>query len=178
VALTLDNPAGYTESNMRTQRALLLGGSIWEIVRFFLLALLFAAVLREAVGAGSWVFPWLVAIGSGSLLISAAAGMIALFPERYDPLVAFLRLGKVLSAFSLCLLLISGALRVTAGIGVGLAGIEIPQGVILLFMLVLDLLFLAVLFSWRHVQAPPAILVAPTGHDLPEYSETEVGDYH
>jgi hypothetical protein len=163
---------------MRLHRALLLGGSIWELVRFFLLALLFAAVLREAVGAGSWVFPWLVALGSGSLLISAAAGMLALFPQRYDPLVAFLRLGKVLSAFSLCLLLVSGALRVTAGIGVGPAGIQIPQGIILLFILILDLLFLAVLFSWRHVQTPPEFPAVPAGNDLPEYSETEVGDYH
>jgi hypothetical protein len=163
---------------MRTQRALLLGGSIWEIMRFFLLALLFAAVLREAVGAGSWVFPWLVAIGSGSLLISAAAGMIALFPDRYGQLMAFLRLGKVLSAFSLFLLLVSGALRVTAGIGIGLAGIEIPQGVILLCILVLDLLFLAALLSWRQEQAPPDLPAAPGGNDLPEYSETEVGDYH
>jgi hypothetical protein len=176
--LTHHNPDGYTENNMRTQRALLLGGSIWEIMRFILLALLFAAVLREAVGAGSWVFPWLVAIGSGSLLISAAAGMIAFFPERYDPLVAFLRLGKVLSAFSLLLLLVSGVLRVTAGIGIGVAGLEIPQGIILLCMIVLDLLFLAVLFNWRHVPAPPEFPSAPGGNELPEYSETEVGDYH
>jgi hypothetical protein len=163
---------------MRTQRALLLAGSVWELVRFFILATLFAAVLRDAVQAGPWVYPWLAAIGSGSLLVAAAAGMLALFPDRFDPLILFLRLGKVLGAFSLLALLVSGALRATAGSGAGAGAVVLPQGIVLLAVLVLDIAFLGVLFSWRRGAVPPEPPPIAYGKDLPEYSETEVGNYH
>jgi hypothetical protein len=157
---------------------LLLAGSIWELVRFFILVLLFAAVLRESVQAGPWVYPWLAAIGSGSLLVAAAAGMLALFPGRYDPLIPFLRLGKALGALSLFALIVSGALRATAGSGAGMGAVVLPQGVVVLAVLVLDLGFLAVLFSFHRASPPPEPPPAPYGKELPEYTETEVGNYH
>ena len=96
---------------MSVRRGLLLAGSLWELVRFFLVLLIFASVLQGTSGAGAWVYPWLLAAGSGGLLIAAGGGMLSLFPERYAPLIALLRLGQGLSVFSFVLLAVTGAMR-------------------------------------------------------------------
>jgi hypothetical protein len=155
---------------MKIQRALLLLGSFWEIVRFFLMLLVLAELLGSA-GAGPWVYPWLLMVGSGNLMIAGGGFMLALFPDRHAGLAPFLRLGKGLSVFSFLLLVASGAVRIAAGqLAVRIAGIPISKIGVLVAVFLLDLLFLGVLLLWRSGTGPR--------HDLPEYRETEVGDYH
>src|SRR5271157_3757130 len=170
-------PPGYTAQSMSVRRGLLLAGSLWELVRFFLVLFVLASVLRATAAAGPWVFPWLLLAGSGNLLIAAGGGMLALFPARYAPLVAFLRLGKALGVFCFILLVVSGALRVAAGKGIlGIGGRAITGSVILLGVFLLDLLFLAVLIGWRSEE--PRVPTNGPGARLPEYDETEVQDFH
>lgn len=164
-------------THMKTQRALLLVGSFWELVRFFLMLLLLAQLLGSVAGAGTWMYPWLLMVGSGNLLIAGGEVMLALIPDRYAGLPAFLRLGKSLSVFSFFLLFVSGAARIIAGQqSVVIAGIGIPPIAVLMVVFILDLLSLAVLLLWRGGGAtrrdPPA------GPELPEYRETEVDNYH
>ena len=159
------------------RRGLLLAGSVWELVRFFLVLLLFASVLRGTSGAGSWVYPWLLVVGSGSLLIAAGGGMLSLFPGRYAALIALLRLGKALSVFSVILLVVSGAIRIAAGREIlGIGRRAITGGTVLLGVFLLDLLFLVVLIGWRaEKHETPA---GGAGDRLPEYDETEAHDFH
>jgi len=176
-ALTSISPRGYTAQSMKARRGLLLAGSVWELVRFFLVLLLVASVLQGTSGAGQWVFPWLLVVGSGNLLIAAGGGMLALFPARYVRLIALLRLGKAMSVFSFILLVVSGALRIAAGQQIfGIGRRTITGGAVLLGVFLLDLLFLAVLIGWRAEE--PQIPASGPGAHLPEYEETEVHDFH
>ena len=160
---------------MSTRRSVLLAGSLWELVRFFLVLLLFVATLQDAVGAGPWVYTWLLFVSSGNLIIAAGAGMLALFPERYEPLIGFLRLGKLMSVFSFLLLLIAGSLRVAASRTVFAIGpMVVSQGGVLLVVFLLDILFLGVLVAWKTGEKPPL----PPPESLPQFPETEVDDYH
>jgi len=154
---------------------MLLVGSFWELVRFFLVLLLFAATLQAATGAGPWIYPWLLLVGSGNLLVVVGAFMLALFPDRYGPLVAFLRLGKGLAVFSFALLVVSGGLR-PLRIVLEIGPVPVTQGVVLVLACLLDMLFLGALLSWRGAdhKAPPP----PSGSELPEYKETEIRDLH
>jgi len=162
---------------MKARRGLLLAGSLWELVRFFLVLFVLASVLQVTAGAGPWVFPWLLVVGSGNLLIAAGGGMLALFPVRYAPLIALLRLGKALGVFCFILLAASGALRIAAGSALlGVGGHAVSGGVVLLGVFLLDLLFLAVLISWRP-EEPRVPIIDPAAR-LPEYEESEVQDFH
>ncbi len=163
---------------MQARRGLLLAGSLWELVRFFLVLYLFASVLRGISGAGSWVYSWLLVAGSGNLLIAAGGGMLAMFPERYARLIALLRLGKAMSIFSFILLVASGALGIASGYEIlGIGRRALTGGAVLLFVFILDLAFLAVLVGWRS-EATQDIPPADPGPPLPEYDETEVQDFH
>ncbi len=164
---------------MKARRALLLCGSLWELVRFFLVLLLFAAVLQDASGASpSWVLPWLLVVGSGNLLIAAGGGMLAWFPDRYGQLISFLRLGKVLSIFSFVMLLVSGGLRIASGhILLGAGRFAVTGGTALLGVCVLDMLFLVVLMGW-HGEQDTGEQGRPGASTLPDEVETEVRDFH
>jgi hypothetical protein len=163
---------------MKARHALLLAGSLWEIVRFFLVISLIAALLHAAVGAGPWVLPWLLLGGSGNLVVAAGGIMLSLFPDKHDGVIGLLRVGKILGIFSFLLLLASGALREGAGVTLFSFGrLVVTQGPVLFALFVFDLLFLAILLAWR--RGDDARPIAPRGADtLPEYSETEVKDYH
>jgi len=164
---------------MKARRGLLLAGSLWELVRFFLVLLLFAAVLRDAGVGGAWVFPWLLVAGSGNLIIAAGIGMLALFPARYARLVGLLRLGKVMSIFAFVLLAISGALRPAAAYEVLLIGRRAVSGAaVLVVVVILDLLLLAVLIRWRSGEEPRPAPANTDTQKLPEYDETEVQNFH
>ncbi len=155
---------------MSTRRGVLLACSLWELVRFFLVLLLFVATLQDAAGVGPWVYPWLLFVGSGNLLIAVGDGMLALFPARYEALIAFLRLGKLMSVFSFLLLILAGSLRVASSrvvFGVGL--VAVTQGAVLLAVFLLDLVSLGVLMTWKKESTP----VAPSDDNLPAYTETE-----
>lgn len=164
---------------MQARRGLLLAGSAWELVRFFLVLLLFASVLRGISGAGQWVYPWLLVVGSGNLLIAAGGGMLALFPARYARLLALLRLGKAMSVFSFILLAVSGALGIASGSPVLSSGSRtLTGGAVLLFVFVLDLAFLAVLILWRTGDIAPEVPPATPEATPPEYDESEAHNFH
>lgn len=162
---------------MKARQALLLAGSLWEIVRFFLLISLLAFLLHAVSGTGRWVFPWLLLCGSGNLLVGAGGIMLALFPDKNGGLVGLLRLGKILALFSYALLLISGAMRMAIGLQVlEVGGLAVTLAALLFVVFVLDLLFLAVLLAWR---AGEARREAPASDaDLTKYTETEAQDFH
>jgi len=161
------------------RRGLLLAGSLWELVRFFLVLLLFAAVLRSAGVGGAWVFPWLLLAGSGNLLIAAGIGMLALFPSRYSRIVGLLRLGKVMSIFAFVLLAISGAMRPAAALGALRIGRGVVSGAAVLYgVVILDLLLLTVLVRWKSGEEPRPAPTSGETEKLPEYDETEVRNFH
>jgi hypothetical protein len=146
---------------MKARHVLLLAGSLWEFVRFFLVLFIFATVFQVAQGADSWVFPWLLVMGPGNLLVAAGGGMLALFPVRYAPIIFLLRLGKVLSVSCFVLLVASGATRLASGDGIlGIGGRAISGRGVLLGVFLLDLLFLAVLISW-HSDEPHTLANGP-----------------
>ena len=164
---------------MKAQRALLGVGSAWELARFFLVLVLFSTVLKASVGAGAWVVPWLVAAGSGTLVVGAGSALLALFPARYAKTIALLRLGKLLSVFAFVLMVASGALRAAAGVPVGGGGRRgLSAAAILVCVFVLDAAFLAVLLVWRSVEEVPAPAGPVEEEKLPEYHETEVQNFH
>jgi len=162
--------------DMKAERAFLLAGSLWEIVRFFLLLSLLALLLQGTSGSGRRVFPWLILGGSGNLLVAAGGILLAAFPARYGSVLGLLRLGKILGIFSFLLLLLSGALRPSLGLAaLSIGKLAIGEGAMLLGIFALDVLFLAVLLAWRGTDKERVI---PEGAGLPELTETEVGDYH
>lgn len=164
---------------MKARRVLLLTGSLWEIVRFFLLISLLAFLLHTTSGAGQWVFPWLLLCGSGGLLVGAGGIMLSLFPERNDGLIGLLRLGKILALFSFVLLLISGAMRMAVGVQLlAIGGVPITQAAALFAVFVLDLLFLVLLISWPGREWRREIPAPGVSGDLAEYTETEARDFH
>jgi hypothetical protein len=161
---------------MKAREALVFAGSLWEIVRFFLLISLVTALLGAAAGAGAWVLPWLLLSGSGNLVVGVGGLMLSLFPEKHHGTIGLLRVGKILGVFSFLLLLASGALRQGAGVSLLSVGrLVVTQGPVLFLVFVLDLLFLAVLLAWKRGADGPG---PEGGAALPEYSETEVKDFH
>jgi hypothetical protein len=164
---------------MNARRALLLAGSLWEIVRFFLLISLLVFVLRALNGVGGWVLPWLLLGGSGNLLVAVGGIMLSLFPERNGGLIGLLRVGKILAVFSFILLVLSGAMRVAIGIQVfTVRGVAFSQGVLLVALFCLDLLFLAVLLAWRAPEAPKEVPAPEGAAELADYSESEARNFH
>jgi hypothetical protein len=161
---------------MKARRTLLLTGSLWEIVRFFLQISLLSGVLREAAGAGPWILPWLLFGGSGNLVVAAGGIMLSLFPARYGGTIGLLRVGKILSIFVFLLLLVSGALRAGAVMRAYTLGtLAVTLSLVLLAMFVLDLLFLAVLLAWKRDEETPA---APSNGEQSAGIESEARDYH
>jgi hypothetical protein len=163
---------------MKARHTLLLAGSLWEMVRFFLQVSIVAGLLRESAGAGPWILPWLLFGSTGNLLIAAGGIMLSLFPVRYGGTIGLLRVGKILGIFSFLLLLLSGALRAGASArAFSLGTMAMALTPVLLAMFVLDLTFLAVLLSWRRDNDgsgnPPNRGDAP-----PPQTETEVRDFH
>jgi hypothetical protein len=136
-------------------------------------------VLRALSGTGGWVLPWLLLGGSGNLLIAVGGIMLSLFPERNGGLIALLRVGKILAVFSFILLVLSGAVRMAAGIQLfTVGGIPFSQGVLLLVLFALDLLFLAVLLAWRAPEAPKQVPAPEAAAELSDYSESEARSFH
>ncbi len=139
---------------MTARRALLALGSLWELVRFFLVLSILALIVRSAGGGGAASVPWLLLSGTGNLLVPVGGLMLAMFPGRYSGLVGLLRLGKGLSVFSMLILFVSGSLAtaVNAALLV-VAGRTISAAVVVLVLFTLDLAFLALLVFSREKDA-------------------------
>jgi hypothetical protein len=137
---------------------------LWELVRFlglFLLALLrFRGLLVEDPSA----VLWLLALGSAQLLAPAALALFLYSPARRAALLPFLRLAKILQLFPVLLLTLALALPGfalssspnaeglarplgLARLPAALAPMRLVLAPVLLASLIVDLLFLFVLFS-------------------------------
>jgi len=135
---------------MTARRTLVMAGSLWEAARFFIVISLLALLFRSAGEGGAWIIPWLLFGGTGNMLVAVGGIMISLYPVKYGALIGFLRLGKILAVFSFLLLLLTGAVGMSATIElvkVGMYGVD--QGTVLFAIFVLDFLFLAALVAWR-----------------------------
>lgn len=134
---------------MIARRAFLLAGSLWELARFFLLAMIIALILDTVGATGPWVYPWLLLIGSQSLLVAAGALLVSLFPDRYGAVIGLLRLGKILSVFTFLLLVISHAISAAESLQLLAVGrLRLRGDRILYSIFLIDALFLAALLAW------------------------------
>jgi len=131
---------------MALRHAFVLAGSLWEAVRFFIVISLLALVFRSSLSS----IPWLLLGGSGNLLVAVGGVMLSLFPGTYAELIGLLRLGKVLSVFSFVLLVVSGAIGISAHIELlHLGPLSLNEVTVLLLVFLLDVLFLIALIAWR-----------------------------
>ena len=132
----------------------MLAGSFWELVRFFLLIMLIAVVLDGTGVSGPWIYPWLLLIGSPSLVVAAGALLLSLFPLRYGALIGMLRLGKLLGAFTFLLVVLSRALRAAQSIQFLVVGrMRVNGDRVAYSIFLVDALFLAFLVAWRRTDA-------------------------
>jgi hypothetical protein len=140
---------------MTARRVLLALGSLWELVRFFLVLSILALMVRPAGGEGiSGLIPWLLLTGTGNLLVPVGGIMLALFPRRYGNLIGLLRLGQGLSVFSIVILFVSGSLAAAANarlLVIGGRAITVSAAVPALFAL--DLAYLALVVFSREKDA-------------------------
>ena len=137
---------------MALRHALVLAGSLWEAVRFFVVISLLVLVFRSSLAS----IPWLLLGGSGNLLVAVGGIMLSLFPETCGELIGLLRLGKVLSVFSFVLLVASGAIGISARIEIlRLGPFSLSEATVLLIVFLLDLLFLVALIAWRREKGSP-----------------------
>lgn len=128
----------------------MLAGSFWELARFFLLTMLVALVLDASGVSGPGVYPWLLLIGSPSLVVAAGALLLSLFPRRYEALIGMLRLGKLLGTFTFLLLVLSRALRAAQSIQLLVVGrVRVNGDRVAYSIFLVDALFLAFLMAWR-----------------------------
>jgi hypothetical protein len=153
---------------MKSQRAFIITGSFWELVRFFLLLFIIAALFGAQGGVTGSIIPWLLIAASNALLCPVGWLLLALFPDRYGNLLPLLRLGKVLSVFSVILLLLSGFLSM------GVQGLGAAQLISVPIVLFFDLIFLALLISLKSAGGGKSGPAEMEVSSLPEYSETEI----
>jgi hypothetical protein len=131
---------------MSARRVLLALGSLWDLVRFFLVLSLLVLLGRSASGESSMMIPWLLLAATGNLLIPVGGLMLALFPRQYGNLLGLLRLGKGLSVFAFVLLLLSGSLGVAANAAVMRIGsLPVSSALLAVALFVLDAAFLVLL---------------------------------
>jgi len=128
---------------MRRLNPVLLFAALWELVRFVLLFLLIVSLFVPRAGARSAAAYWLLFYGAGCLLMPAGMVLLLIDPARYAVVIHLVRLGKVLQAVPVVLMVLTG---LAAG-DVGLFGIDglLPLAV----ATVVDLVFLGVLLSFR-----------------------------
>ncbi len=139
---------------MTARRALLLAGSFWELARFFLLVMLIALILDTVGVSGPWIYPWLLLVGSPSLVVAAGALMLSLFPGRYGALIGLLRLGKLLGVFTFLLLVLSHGLRGAESLQFLVAGrMRLHGDRVAYSIFLVDALFLAFLMVGRSADA-------------------------
>jgi hypothetical protein len=134
---------------MSLQRPFVFAGSLWELVRFFSLLALLAALFRQEGGRGGLIIPWILLIASNALLSPVGWFMLALYPGRYGNLLPLLRLGKLLSLFSLVLLLVFAYVSSVLVVPTESGGAGIAQLIALPIVLFFDLIFLALLISLK-----------------------------
>lgn len=120
--------------------------AIWELLRFAVLYLLFAARTAGAVASADYFITlW---FGAPQLVLSAGFVFAGVFPDRYGVYLNLLRLGKLLALFSGVPALAVELMAVLQGEALGVAvGTRMLAGG---GVLAVDLLLLVFLVSLRH----------------------------
>lgn len=151
-------------------RIALLGGGVWSLFRFAVVALL---VLR-LVPADAVFHMNLLWIAAPSLVLTALFGGAALVEEARRHYLPLLRIGTLLAAVADAIVILSGS-YVPAVERAGPASDQLSRLIFLIVygILAVDLLILAALISYRPMdrnREPETI------HPSPEYESTQVED--
>jgi hypothetical protein len=163
---------------MKIRRLFFLLNSIWELVRFLILFLAVWITFQQVLKIDSQAIFWLMLFGNSGLLVAAALLFLYVDPPRFRALLNLVRLGKGLGLFSALLLII------LEPFGTGLQSLSLsfpPYRIapfsLLLIVVVADLIFLFLLFSYQIEESTPpspAEKVKKEDPPLPEYRETVV----
>jgi hypothetical protein len=163
---------------MKIRRIFFLLNSIWELVRFVLLFLAVWITFQQVLKTDGQAIFWLMLFGNGGLLVAAALLFLYVDPPRFRALLNLARLGKGLGLFSALLLII------LEPFGTGLHSLSLrfpPYRIapfsILLLIVVADLIFLFLLFSYQIEESNPTSPTEAANKEdppLPEYRETVV----
>jgi hypothetical protein len=142
---------------MKIHRVLFLITAIWELLRFCTIFLAVWIIFRQILETNSQGIYWLLVLGNGGLLVTASLLFLYVDPRRFRVLLNLVRLGKILGLFSALLLII------LEPIGTGLRFLymeflpyRIAPFSLLLIVLVADLIFLFLLFSYQIEETPPS----------------------
>jgi hypothetical protein len=142
---------------MKIHRVLFLITAIWELLRFCAIFLAVWIIFRQILETNGQGIYWLLVLGNGGLLVTASLLFLYVDPRRFRVLLNLVRLGKILGLFSALLLII------LEPIGTGLRFLYmdfLPYWIapfsLLLIVLVADLIFLFLLFSYQIEETPPS----------------------
>ena len=133
---------------MKKISPVLLSTALWEIVRFTFLFLLIVSASDGETTRGAPELYWILPYGAGALVIPAGLFVLMLDPAKYGALLNLLKLGKLLEVIPFLILL--G--RELSAMSV-LSNPRFPLYPVLAAA-VLDLIFLALLISYRLEKDP------------------------
>ena len=161
---------------MKIRRIIFLLNSIWELVRFLFLFLAVWITFQRVLETNSQAIFWLMLFGNGGLLVAAALLFLYVDPPRFRALLNLARLGKGLGLISALLLIILEPFGAgPQGLSMSFLPYRIAPFSILLLIVVADLIFLFLLFSYQIEDAtPPTDEGKKDDPPLPEYHKTVV----
>lgn len=141
---------------MKIRRIFFLLNSIWELVRFLFLFLAVWITFQPVLETDGQAVFWLMLFGNGGLLVAAALLFLYVDPPRFRAFLNLVRLGKGLGLFNALLLIFFEPF----GTGLQSLSLSVPPYriapfSILLFVVVADLIFLFLLFSYRIEESNP-----------------------
>jgi hypothetical protein len=164
---------------MKIHRIFFLIAAIWDLLRFFAVFLAVWIFFRRTLETDNQGVYWLLVLGNGGLLITASLLFLYVDPQRFRVLLNLVRMGKILGVLSALLLIIlepvGTGLRF---LSLGLLPYRIAPFSLLLVILVVDLVFLFLLFSYQVEEtspSPPSETRPEKDPPLPDYRETMIG---
>jgi hypothetical protein len=164
---------------MRKKRFLYLGLAFWELVRLVLLVFMITEAVLGAFVSSSETLLLFLLLGSGNLLVPAGA-LFLYFSEKKSPAMSFLLIaGKIIELFPCFLVLLfflSSFIEIFSSSA--LLRQTLMEGIILLAIFAIDLLFLIILLSFKGGTEEKTLQETPPEEKLPEYKETEILTKH
>ena len=167
---------------MKTRKYSILVILIWEIVRLFLLYLVVVSVFHREIQADKQAMYWLLAIGSPQVIMFALLIFLFLDPFKFANYLNLLRVIKVLNIFTMFLVLINfQSNNITENLQLKVISFSVYVFPLTLMILFLDLIFFALLISYRIKQKKKNEFSGSYGlinkkNELPDFEELEVTD--
>lgn len=128
---------------MKKISLVLLSTALWEIIRFTFLFLLIVSLSNRESANGATEVYWILPFGAGALILPAGLIVLMINPVKHGGILNLLKLGKLLEVIPSLVLL--GRELLAMGV---LAHARLPVYP-LLAAAVIDLIFLALLISFR-----------------------------